>query len=457
MARRGLLDLFATSMVVYAMVVATPVGNLFVRAGHWMLGSKAKHRPLLSYFETDGASGKTDAPPISIEIAQSIAEPPKADAPLTIEAKKAGIDPALARALSLVLSNGKQIDGHFDVDLPAAGRTSFAEVGAKLWPRAASAKEKETDLVEGVAQLKGRLQSDEAAVAACAAGLRDVEFAVARARAEAIDDPGRYRSFRPFLPADARGDADVLVDAAFALEVAFAMRWPIDMRAPISSKFGWREHPVLHSRELHTGTDIAVGVGTKVFAIADGDVLYATSDAVNGNFVKIDHGYGLKSAYCHASKLEVARGDRLKKGDLIALSGSTGRSTGPHLHLQIELNGKPIDPEIFFPAEASVAHRLEIDGDRGRLAADEEERLPGLVAHHGRAGEQHGDRRCGEEVLIELKEDPLRHRTGRNAAETELAEVAGDRGRERRDLLAERERCDHDPVRARVLAARRCG
>jgi murein DD-endopeptidase len=350
--RRGLLDLVASAMVVYAMVSATPVGNLIVRTYHWVTGSREKHRPLLSYFETEGSLAVAHAPsPVPDAVVERIVEPPKPDAPTTVEAKKVGLSPNLARAISIVLSNGREVEGHYDVDLPAPARASFAAVGARLAARAASAKERETALLEGIAKLGQRLSSDEAAVAACAVELRDVEFALARARAEGVENPDRYRSFRPFLPPEHRADADLLVDGAFALDIAFAMRWPVDVRAPISSRFGWREHPVLRARELHTGTDIAVGAGTRVHAISDGKVLYAASDAVNGNFLKIDHGHGLMSAYCHASKLEVARGAAVRKGDLVALSGSTGRSTGPHLHLQIELNGKPVDPELFFRFE----------------------------------------------------------------------------------------------------------
>lgn len=112
-------------------------------------------------------------------------------------------------------------------------------------------------------------------------------------------------------------------------------------------------------------------------AVAEGRVVYASRDAVNGHFVKIDHGHGLTSAYCHASALDVARGEAVTKGARLLRSGATGRATGPHLHLQLELNGHPIDPELFLgtrlfavSAEPRGSAVGSINSNVGRIRAE---------------------------------------------------------------------------------------
>src|SRR5262249_39734120 len=138
----------------------------------------------------------------------------------------------------------------------------------------------------------------------------------------------------------------------FALATAFSISWPLHRPGPITSRFGLREDPLLHWPGAHRGVDISAPHGTEILAVADGRVLYAAQDAANGRFVKLDHGHGLVSVYCHASKLEVRHDARVKKGEVIARVGATGRATGPHLHLQIEINRAPVDPEIFLRGPA---------------------------------------------------------------------------------------------------------
>mgnify|MGYP000939232693 CR=1 FL=1 len=118
--------------------------------------------------------------------------------------------------------------------------------------------------------------------------------------------------------------------------------WPVEGR--ISSRFGNRTHPITGRLHHHTGIDIAVNTGTSVKATADGVVYFAGFDSGYGYMVIIDHGYGLKTLYSHNSKLLVKEGEFIKKGKVVALSGSTGVSTGPHLHFEVILDGGPVDP-----------------------------------------------------------------------------------------------------------------
>lgn len=124
------------------------------------------------------------------------------------------------------------------------------------------------------------------------------------------------------------------------------MKWPTD-GTTISSEYGPRKSPTAGASSNHKGIDISVSEGTNVYACEDGKVTIATNSKTAGNYIAIDHGNGYVSKYMHNSQLKVKVGDKVKKGDVIALSGNTGVSTGAHLHFQIECDGKPMDPMTF--------------------------------------------------------------------------------------------------------------
>lgn len=111
-----------------------------------------------------------------------------------------------------------------------------------------------------------------------------------------------------------------------------------------SSKFGYRISPFTGRKAMHRGLDIANSEGTPIIAPADGVVTFSGKKWLIGNLLKIDHGHGIRTLYGHASKLLKHKGDRIKRGDVIALMGNTGRSTGPHLHYEVRLNGVPVNP-----------------------------------------------------------------------------------------------------------------
>jgi murein DD-endopeptidase MepM/ murein hydrolase activator NlpD len=121
---------------------------------------------------------------------------------------------------------------------------------------------------------------------------------------------------------------------------------PIDA-AYKSSSYGWRIDPFNGSRAFHEGLDFTANTGTPIRAAADGIVEASGQTQAYGNIVKLNHGSGLETRYAHASKLLVKQGERVVKGQVIALVGSTGRSTGPHLHYEIRLNGHPLDPRKY--------------------------------------------------------------------------------------------------------------
>ncbi|HCP47367.1 MAG TPA: peptidase M23 [Deltaproteobacteria bacterium] len=118
--------------------------------------------------------------------------------------------------------------------------------------------------------------------------------------------------------------------------------WPV--RGWLTSGFGWRRNPVLGTRRLHTGLDIAAPRGTPVIAPADGHVVFAGYHSAYGNLVVIDHGYGITTKYAHTSRVLVRAGQRVQRGDVLARVGNTGRSTGPHLHFEVHKDGVPTNP-----------------------------------------------------------------------------------------------------------------
>jgi len=126
--------------------------------------------------------------------------------------------------------------------------------------------------------------------------------------------------------------------------VPFSGRFIRPSSGRISSGFGMRRHPVLGRTRMHNGIDIAAPSGTPIRASASGTVVTATYMRGYGNTVIIDHGQGFSTLYGHCSRLMVRAGQRVGQGQVIAAVGSTGLSTGPHLHFEIRINGRPVNP-----------------------------------------------------------------------------------------------------------------
>jgi len=114
-----------------------------------------------------------------------------------------------------------------------------------------------------------------------------------------------------------------------------------------TSNFGIRGSPMGAGAEFHPGVDIPCGIGTAVYATADGTVDRAERAGGYGNLIEIDHGRGIQTRYGHLSKILVTAGQKVKRGQLIGLSGSTGRSTGPHLHYEVRIDGRAVNPLPF--------------------------------------------------------------------------------------------------------------
>lgn len=123
---------------------------------------------------------------------------------------------------------------------------------------------------------------------------------------------------------------------------AGGMIWPIS--GPITSEFGWRTHPIFGTARFHSGLDIGGDYGMPIYAAAGGTVIYAGWISGYGNAVIIDHGGGVTTLYGHNDSLNVSEGENVAQGQVIAMCGSTGNSTGPHCHFEVRENGEPVSP-----------------------------------------------------------------------------------------------------------------
>ncbi len=119
------------------------------------------------------------------------------------------------------------------------------------------------------------------------------------------------------------------------------------VRGWITSTFGYRQSPFTGKREFHRGLDIANRKGTPIVATADGVVSFAAPKGLLGNLVVIDHGHGIVTRYGHIDEIVATPGEVVKRGQLVATMGNTGRSTGPHVHYEVRLNGVPINPSKY--------------------------------------------------------------------------------------------------------------
>ena len=172
----------------------------------------------------------------------------------------------------------------------------------------------------------------------------------------------------PYIPAELDANAPTLDPALMrvARDVATAerlkalisfvpLRMPLSGDPAVTSPFGYRADPFLGRLALHPGVDLAEAYGAEIHAAAAGRVVHAGPAGGYGNMVEIDHGNGLATRYAHMSETLVEEGQEVDKGAVLGRLGSTGRSTGPHLHYEVRVDGDPVDPERYLRAGADLA------------------------------------------------------------------------------------------------------
>ena len=150
--------------------------------------------------------------------------------------------------------------------------------------------------------------------------------------------------------------------------VSIPSRMPVN-GATLTSGYGLRWHPVIGGRRQHKGVDLAMPIGTPVYATADGVISKADWFSSYGLYISIEHGGNIETRYGHLSRLNVAAGQMVHKGDLIGYVGSTGRSTGPHLHYEVRIAGVAVNPIPYLqggsPVPAAAATQIAIGGPDG--------------------------------------------------------------------------------------------
>ncbi|MDX2009155.1 MAG: M23 family metallopeptidase [Myxococcaceae bacterium] len=324
---RGLLDFLAAALCLWAAAWHTPVGALTRSAVAKVAGSKSTARPLLAYF----SGGLYDARDVEVPVPTTVLpdDLPSVELPLASPGASLGRGAWAVLARPGVASEVEALRARFGVAVVDS-------------PDAASA------LLE---RARAEFGSDDAAVLALFAGPELARYAVSRARGEG--EPPTLEALARQLP-PGRVSAIESTSQVLMFGTAYGLSWPVTPGTRVTSPFGLRTHPTLGTQQLHTGVDLSVPEGTAVKVVADGVVKRASEDAVNGKVVIIDHGRGVTTAYCHNSRLLVTTGQAVRAGDVISESGSTGRSTGPHLHYQLELGRRPVDPFLFRGRKAVV-------------------------------------------------------------------------------------------------------
>ncbi|MBN1204958.1 MAG: M23 family metallopeptidase [Myxococcaceae bacterium] len=325
---RGLLDFLMAALCLWTAWHHTPAGALVRRGGAWLFNSRSTARPLLAYYggvSSSGVSTSALVPSAPLVRPLSDAEALAYGTHLALKGlQQKARQPTLALAAELGVSSEALLD---ETQGPVAARR----------------------LLDGLA---ADFPNEEARLTAVFAGRIPARYALERVSAEGGAPTLELLSKQ--LPPGFE-DASVAAAQALALTTAFGLAWPVPDSTRISSPFGYRLHPTLGRRKLHTGVDLSVPVGTAVHGVEEGIVRRASEDAVNGRVLIIDHGGGVTTAYCHNSELLVRVGQRVQRGELIARSGNTGRSTGPHLHYQLELSAQPVDPLRFRARPRPVA------------------------------------------------------------------------------------------------------
>ena len=234
-------------------------------------------------------------------------------------------------------------------DIGRQDRLIAKQVGeARLQMKAARAKTK---------ALRTRVQSETAVISARTDQTRSVRDELVGARTDLADTRQQKLVDLSTLSAQDRADAEE-IDALQAASQALAARiraaqspptpgtdqtpssagliWPV--QGPVTSPFGWRWG------RMHEGIDIGVPYGTPIHAAASGTIIYCGWEGGYGNLTVIDHGNNLATAYGHQSSIAVGCGQQVTQGQVIGYVGSTGHSTGPHLHFEVRVNGSPVDP-----------------------------------------------------------------------------------------------------------------
>jgi murein DD-endopeptidase MepM/ murein hydrolase activator NlpD len=201
------------------------------------------------------------------------------------------------------------------------------------------------------------------ALANSSAAAADVTAPIQENRAGALSGDAQFRQlFSQWRSLDGSEEPTTTAPGPIT-GISIPSRMPLE-DARMSSNFGMRTHPVLGGRRNHAGIDLAAPTGTPVYATADGIVSRADWFSSYGLYISIEHGGELQTRYAHLSRLAVGEGQRVRKGEIIGYVGSTGRSTGPHLHYEVRIAGAAVNP-IPYMVESEARQAFALATGRG--------------------------------------------------------------------------------------------
>lgn len=293
-----------------------------------------------------------------------------------VEAYRSKVDGLAARLEQRQKSLDQMVRRYFGETVEAAPAAATGRKTSALAPEAAplaAIEQQQTAFAERLT-MAAAMRAQEAEQAIRGFGLNPRTLARAPQRNAAMGGP-----FIPFRRGAAPDKGTPLARLAQSLQRLDAMErtlLAIPSTAPahpmtLSSGFGYRSDPFNGGAALHAGLDVTGHHGQPILAAAAGRVVVAGRQAGYGNLVIIDHGHGLETRYGHLSGFDVKRGDIVTRGQKIARMGSTGRSTGTHLHFEVRTHGRAINPRPFLEADADV---LEVQNSVGQRIARPEKR-----------------------------------------------------------------------------------
>ncbi|MBN2360993.1 MAG: M23 family metallopeptidase [Deltaproteobacteria bacterium] len=364
---RGLIALLVVVGAALALYEQTPLGPISRMAYNWARGTTYRGPSPLAAFTDAGGRSYGFLVPVDEQAVQAIeaaasclARPQLQDIARASEVDVAGLE-------ALIGAHARVNDAGCTLELPADLLARTVEVLPAGTTREAVRSDPQL-AARGLARLLGAEQQQfrhsalavELAVESLLIGRSAVQGAVAAATAAGLRRPESLEVHRALLPAGAanRADRALWVMARMSLN---RLLWPAEGFTRITSGFGERVHPVTGRKQFHNGIDIAMPVGTLLRAILAGNVVRIGRDAISGNYLRINHGYGLESVFCHLSYATASDVAAVLRGEPVGLSGNTGRSTGPHLHFGIKMFGRDVDPMALYrgvlpppPAAASA-------------------------------------------------------------------------------------------------------
>lgn len=168
---------------------------------------------------------------------------------------------------------------------------------------------------------------------------------------------------KAYIQSKSYDEIELMLHSADQMATSIPAIWPVvpDRNIRISSPFGYRFHPVLGYKRMHEGIDLGMEPGNAIYATGDGVVEKVSYERGGyGRHVIINHGFGYKTLYAHCKNILVVEGMRVKRGELIAESGNTGISNGPHLHYEIRYKGKPVNPFHYFDRDMPVEQYIDM-------------------------------------------------------------------------------------------------